>query len=66
MTMNILIIGGTHFIGPHVVRYLAQQGHQVTMFHRGQTTANLPDTVTYILGDRHFLSDHRSGVPAAD
>ncbi|MDR2450519.1 MAG: NAD-dependent epimerase/dehydratase family protein [Candidatus Accumulibacter sp.] len=32
--MKILIIGGTHFIGPAASRRLAQSGHEVTLFHR--------------------------------
>ena len=40
--MRVLIIGGTHFIGPAVVRSLHEMGHEVTVFHRGQTTADLP------------------------
>ena len=35
--MRVLIIGGTRFIGPEVVRQLHALGHQVTVFHRGQT-----------------------------
>ncbi len=35
--MRVLVIGGTGFIGPHVVRWLVEQGAEVTMFHRGKT-----------------------------
>jgi nucleoside-diphosphate-sugar epimerase len=58
--MNILVIGGTKFIGPPVVRRLVASGHDVTVFHRGQTHANLPDTVKHLLGDRAHLSDFKS------
>ncbi len=37
--MRVLIIGGTGFIGPHVVRWLVEQDAEVTVFHRGQTRA---------------------------
>jgi nucleoside-diphosphate-sugar epimerase len=37
--MRVLIIGGTGFIGQHVVRQMADQGHEVTIFHRGKTKA---------------------------
>ncbi|MBE7385972.1 MAG: NAD-dependent epimerase/dehydratase family protein [Leptolyngbya sp. SIO1E4] len=57
--MNILVIGGTNFIGPHVVRQLVEQGHQVTVFHRGKTQADLPPTVPHIYGDRAQLSDYQ-------
>ncbi len=55
--MQILIIGGTRFIGPHVVRHLSDAGHEITLFHRGQTKAGLPAGVKHILGDRQRLTD---------
>lgn len=56
--MNILVIGGTSgFIGTHAVRRLAAAGHTVTVFHRGQTNADLPPGVRHIFGDRRHLPD---------
>ena len=53
--MKILVIGGTGFIGPHLVRALAGQGHEVTVFHRGATPGDdLP--ATHILGERSDLA----------
>lgn len=49
-------MGGTGFIGRRVVGQLANQGHTLAVFHRGQTTADLHPTVTHILGDRQNLS----------
>lgn len=40
--MNILVIGGTRFIGAHVVRQLADGGHAVSVYHRGQHEPELP------------------------
>lgn len=57
--MNILVIGGTGFIGPHVVRRLAAEGHDVTLFHRGKSTADLPAEVGHIYGDRLELGSFR-------
>jgi nucleoside-diphosphate-sugar epimerase len=57
--MRILLIGGTGFIGPHVVRRLVAAGHAVTLFHRGRTKALLPTSVTHLHGDRERLGDHR-------
>jgi nucleoside-diphosphate-sugar epimerase len=51
--MKILVIGGTGFIGPYVVRRLAEQGHEVAVFHRGQSKMDLP--AEHILGDRSAL-----------
>ena len=45
--MRILIIGGTKFIGPHVVRQFVDQGHDVLLYHRGQTEADLPKSVRH-------------------
>jgi nucleoside-diphosphate-sugar epimerase len=54
--MRILILGGTGFIGSQVTRRLIEQGHRVTLFHRGQTLPVLPPGVSHILGDRKYLS----------
>lgn len=50
--MKILAIGGTNFIGPPVVRQLVAAGHELTLFHRGKTEADLPKGVQHILCDR--------------
>ena len=55
--MQILIIGGTSLTGPYIVRRLVERGHQVTLFHRGQTQADLPSSVNQILGDKDSLPD---------
>ena len=55
--MRILIIGGTRFMGPLVVRSLSEQGHEVTVFHRGQTRTDLPRGVKEFLGDRSSLTE---------
>lgn len=43
--MRVLVLGGTNFIGPPVVRRLVDLGHEVAVFHRGQTQAELPGGV---------------------
>jgi len=58
--MNILVIGGTKFIGPPVVYHLTAMGHNVTVFHRGKTDATLPEDVHHLLGERTHLSDFKS------
>ena len=55
--MRILVIGGTRFMGPLVVRSLSEQGHEITVFHRGQTRTDLPRGVREILGDRRSLAE---------
>ena len=55
--MRILVIGGTNFMGPLVVRSLSEHGHEITVFHRGQTRTDLPRGVREILGDRRPLAE---------
>lgn len=58
--MKILIIGGTRFIGPPVVKKLHAQGHKIVLFHRGKSRADLPEDIPHILGDRSSLADFRN------
>jgi nucleoside-diphosphate-sugar epimerase len=58
--MRILIIGGTRFIGPFVASCLSDMGHEIALFHRGRTSADLPSEVKHILGDRQHLADYVS------
>jgi len=50
--MKILIIGGTRFLGRHVVHSALARGHEVTLFNRGLTNPDLFPQVETILGDR--------------
>ena len=52
--MKILVIGGAGFLGVPLVRELARMGHSVTVFHRGDTTSDLP--AEHIFGNRQQLA----------
>jgi len=53
---KLLVLGGTGFIGPNMVRYAVERGHEVTIFTRGRAQADLPDGVEHLIGDRN--DDH--------
>lgn len=59
--LRILILGGTGFIGPHMVRYAVARGHQVTTFTRGRRDPELPDSVERLIGDRNGQLDSLKG-----
>lgn len=60
MTTKILILGGTRFIGPAVVRRLRAHNCDVTLFHRGQSGAGLFPELARITGDREQLPEYRA------
>lgn len=64
--MNIFIIGGTRLMGPHIARLLHDAGHAVTIFHRGETKADLPPGVQVLHGDRARIKNHRKQILAAE
>jgi 2'-hydroxyisoflavone reductase len=55
--LDILVLGGTGFIGPHQVRHAVARGHKVTIFTRGRRQAELPASVEYLVGDRNGKLD---------
>lgn len=61
--MKILVLGGTQFVGRHIVMAALKRGHSVTTFTRGQTPDDLPAAVERLHGDRngnlHELSQGR-------
>jgi 2'-hydroxyisoflavone reductase len=50
--ISILILGGTGFIGPHMVRSAQARGHVITLFNRGKTNTHLFPEVEKLKGDR--------------
>lgn len=51
--MNVLVLGGTGFIGPPMVEYLIERGHKVALFNRGRTNTDLFPDVERLTGDRN-------------
>lgn len=54
--LNILILGGTTFLGPHQIAYALERGHTISIFTRGKTNPtiykDLFEKVEHLTGDR--------------
>lgn len=54
--MNILILGGTSFLGPHQVAYALGRGHKIATFTRGRSLPTVHQSlfkqVNSLIGDR--------------
>lgn len=50
--LSVLVMGGTAFLGPHVVRRLLAAGHRVTLFNRGKTNPGMFPELEKLIGDR--------------
>lgn len=50
--MRVLVMGGTEFIGLHLVEALCRRRYEVTVFNRGRRGDRLPAGVETIAGDR--------------
>ena len=50
--MRILMIGGTRFVGKHIVTAALAAGHEVSVFHRGRTGPDLFPEIEHLTGDR--------------
>ena len=55
---KILVLGGTGYIGPHLVEYAIKQGHTVTLFNRGRTKPGLFPKTEKLIGDRNQPGGH--------
>lgn len=49
--MNVLVVGGTGFVGTHLCRELAERGHHVTALSRSPDEADLPPEVDRVAGE---------------
>jgi 2'-hydroxyisoflavone reductase len=56
-SLRVLVLGGTGFIGPHLVRRILERGHDLTLFNRGRSEPGLfPELfrdVENLVGDRN-------------
>ncbi len=50
--LDLLILGGTGFLGPHTVEAALARGHTITLFNRGRTNPDLFPDLEKLRGDR--------------
>ena len=48
---RVLVLGGTGFIGPPMLSYLSDRGHDIAIFTRGNRESDIPG-VEHLIGDR--------------
>ncbi|MDD3627443.1 MAG: NAD-dependent epimerase/dehydratase family protein [bacterium] len=60
--MKILILGGTIFLGRHLVEILLKQGHAITLFNRGKHNPDLFPELEKIHGDRDKDLERLNGM----
>ena len=59
--LDILILSGTGFIGPHEINYARSRGHTITIFNRGKTAPGMFPDVEALIGDRDDQLDSLKG-----
>lgn len=64
--MKALVVGGTRFVGLHLVYELVRQGHDVTTLNRGKTQRQLPPEVKRLYADRRQPEAVRSALEGQD
>lgn len=57
---SVLVLGGTGFVGGHLVSALCEQGQNVAILNRGKTQHDLPDGVERLVADRTNAVQMRS------
>ncbi len=50
--MKLLVLGGTAFVGRHLVEAGLERGHEMTLFTRGRTNPGLFSEAEHVTGDR--------------
>jgi 2'-hydroxyisoflavone reductase len=51
--LKLLILGGTGFLGPHIVRRAIERGHEITLFNRGKSGPEKFPDLEWLRGDRY-------------
>lgn len=63
---KILVLGGTGFLGPAIVRAGLAKGHEFSLFHRGKTNPGLFPEVEHLTGQRRRPNPANPKAPPQD
>jgi len=55
--MDVLVFGGTQFVGRYLTGELFDRGHDVTLYNRGETNPDLFPEADHVRGDRTVAAD---------
>jgi nucleoside-diphosphate-sugar epimerase len=64
--VNVLVLGGSVFVGRRLVAALADGGHDVTVLNRGVTPSALPPGVAHLAADRTDMAQMRATLGATE
>ncbi len=64
--MKTLVLGGSQFVGLHLVRELVARGHAVSVLNRGRTGTELAPGVTRIVADRTDAAAMRAALEGSE
>jgi len=64
--VKVLVLGGTLFLGRHLVEAALERGDEVSIFNRGLTNPELFPEVEHLRGDRDAGRDRRTAAAHDD
>lgn len=64
--MHSLVLGGSVFVGRHMVEMLVELGDDVTVLNRGKTPTQLPDGVRHLRADRTDAESMRTALDGTE
>ncbi|HMK10301.1 MAG TPA: NAD-dependent epimerase/dehydratase family protein, partial [Acidimicrobiales bacterium] len=66
MGASTLVLGGSVFVGKHLVEALVAGGADVTVLNRGQTPSSLDPSVKRLVADRTDVAQMRAALSGRD
>lgn len=64
--VKVLVLGGSVFVGRHLVDALVAEGHDVAVLNRGRTASSLPPSVERLTADRTDAAQMRAALAGRD